>query len=111
MIVSPHDRIGVNAIAVDPDRIVGIVESDQPDNTGPNAPEVRLCYSSRLQTETDQCLQNEESRAIAGHLINFLSEEVAAHRLPRSLLPLQSGIGNVANSIIGKSSFPIGCGS
>lgn len=83
LIVSPHDRIGVNAIAVDPDRIVGIVESDQPDNTGPNAPE------------------NEESRAIAGHLINFLSEEVAAHRLPRSLLPLQSGIGNVANSIIG----------
>jgi acetyl-CoA hydrolase len=46
-------------------------------------------------------LQNDESKAIAGHLISFLAREVDAGRLPRSLLPLQSGIGNVANSIIG----------
>ncbi|KAG6916363.1 hypothetical protein DXG01_007199 [Tephrocybe rancida] len=77
------DRIGEPAIAVDTDRIVAIVESQKPDNTGPNSPE------------------NKESRAIAAHLINFLSEEVAAGRLPKNLLPLQSGIGNVANSIIG----------
>jgi len=62
---------------------VAIVESRKPDNTGPNAPE------------------NDESRAIAKHLIDFLSEEVTAGRLPKNLLPLQSGIGNVANSIIG----------
>ncbi|KAF5376908.1 hypothetical protein D9615_007351 [Tricholomella constricta] len=77
------DRIGEPAIAIDTDRIVAIVESRKPDNTGANAPE------------------NDESRAIARHLIDFLSEEVAAGRLPKSLLPLQSGIGNVANSIIG----------
>lgn len=42
------DRIGEPAISVDPDRIVAILESRKPDNTGPNAPEVRLtalCYS------------------------------------------------------------------
>ncbi|EAU82276.1 acyl-CoA carboxylate CoA-transferase [Coprinopsis cinerea okayama7 len=83
LITEPKDRIGVTAIPVDPDRIIAVVESDRPDNTGPNAP------------ETD------ESRAIAAHLIEFLSDEVKAGRLPKSLLPLQSGIGNVANSIIG----------
>ncbi|KAG5640505.1 Acetyl-CoA hydrolase, partial [Asterophora parasitica] len=77
------DRIGEPAITVDTDRIVAIVESHKPDNTGPNSPE------------------NDESRAIASHLINFLSEEVTAGRLPKNLLPIQSGIGNVANSIIG----------
>ncbi|KAJ6526251.1 hypothetical protein DFH09DRAFT_1285948 [Mycena vulgaris] len=71
------------SIAIDPDRVVAIVESHLPDNTGGNAPE------------------SDESIAIAGHLIDFLSAEVDAGRLPKSLLPLQSGIGNVANSIIG----------
>ncbi|KAF8640176.1 hypothetical protein AX16_010231 [Volvariella volvacea WC 439] len=79
----PQDRIGLTAIPIDPDRVVAIVESRQPDNTGTNAPET------------------EDSRAIARHLIEFLSAEVEAGRLPKTLLPLQSGIGNVANSIIG----------
>ncbi|KAF8882757.1 acyl-CoA carboxylate CoA-transferase [Gymnopilus junonius] len=83
LIVRPEDRIGHTAIPIDPDRVVAIVESTMPDNTGSNAPE------------------NEQSKAIARHLINFLSDEVEAGRLPPSLLPLQSGIGNVANSIIG----------
>ncbi|KAF8993381.1 acyl-CoA carboxylate CoA-transferase [Cyathus striatus] len=83
IITHPKDRIGTTSIPVDPDRIVAIVESRHPDNTGSNAPE------------------NDDSRAIAKHLIDFLSEEVEAGRLPKSLLPLQSGIGNVANSIIG----------
>ncbi|KAJ3813537.1 acyl-CoA carboxylate CoA-transferase [Lentinula lateritia] len=83
LITHPSDRIGSTAIPVDPDRVVAIIESDKPDNTGSNAPE------------------NDESRAIAKHLIEFLEKEVQEGRLPKSLLPLQSGIGNVANSIIG----------
>lgn len=83
LITHPSDRIGSTAIPVDPDRVVAIIESDKPDNTGSNAPE------------------NDESRAIAKHLIEFLEKEVKEGRLPKSLLPLQSGIGNVANSIIG----------
>lgn len=83
LVTHPSDRIGLTSIPIDPDRVVAIVESDMPDNTGTNAPE------------------NEESRTIANHLISFLSSEVEIGRLPKSLLPLQSGIGNVANSIIG----------
>ncbi|KAF8186782.1 hypothetical protein BJ912DRAFT_1022719 [Pholiota molesta] len=83
LITHPQDRIGTTAIPIDPDRVMAIVESNAPDNTGENAPETA------------------ESKAIARHLIEFLSSEVAAGRLPPSLLPLQSGIGNVANSIIG----------
>jgi len=83
LVTHPQDRIGTTAIPIDPDRVVAIVESNEPDNTGENAPET------------------EDSRLIAQHLIEFLSSEVAAGRLPPSLLPLQSGIGNVANSIIG----------
>jgi len=83
LITHPSQRIGTTAIPVDPDRIVAIVESDKADNTGQNAPE------------------SDDSKAIAGHLINFFGDEVAAGRLPKNLLPMQSGIGNVANSIIG----------
>ncbi|CAK5277105.1 unnamed protein product [Mycena citricolor] len=80
LISHPEDRIGKTAIAIDPDRVVAIVESHLPDNTGQNSPEASFPPSL---------------------LLAFLAEEVDAGRLPRTLLPLQSGIGNVANSIIG----------
>ncbi|KAF8522751.1 hypothetical protein BU17DRAFT_44397 [Hysterangium stoloniferum] len=83
LITHPSSRIGMSAIPINPERIFAIVESRLPDNTGRNAPET------------------EESKAIAQHLITFFGQEVDSRRLPRSLLPLQSGIGNVANSIIG----------
>lgn len=71
------------AIPIDQDKIIAIVESDRPDNTGPNTP------------------ADATSEAIAGHLIDFLSHEVKMGRLPENLLPLQSGIGNIANAVIG----------
>lgn len=77
------DRIGKISIPVDPERVVAIVETDKPDNTGKNAPETP------------------ESKRIAQHLVHFFEDEVAAGRMPKNLRPLQSGIGNVANSIIG----------
>ncbi|KIK50141.1 hypothetical protein GYMLUDRAFT_253249 [Collybiopsis luxurians FD-317 M1] len=70
-------------IEVNTHRVVAIIETHKPDNTGSNVPE------------------NDESWAIVRHLINFLEREVGEGRLPKLLLPLQSGIGNVANSIIG----------
>ena len=44
---------------------------------------------------------DEHVRAIANHLIEFLKHEVNQGRLPTNLLPLQSGIGNIANAVIG----------
>jgi acetyl-CoA hydrolase len=40
------------------------------------------------------------SRAIAGHLVEFLQHEVAIGRMPDNLHPLQSGIGNIANAVV-----------
>ncbi|CRG91667.1 acetyl-CoA hydrolase [Talaromyces islandicus] len=83
LILSPEDRIGTPYIPVDPEKVVAVVESDYPDATQPNAPE------------------DESSRAIARNLIEFLQHEVKMGRLPDSLLPIQSGIGNIANAVIG----------
>src|SRR3954462_11343589 len=43
---------------------------------------------------------DEPSRQIAGHLIEFLEHEVARGRLPVELLPVQSGVGTVANAAL-----------
>jgi succinyl-CoA:acetate CoA-transferase len=40
------------------------------------------------------------SNAIAGHILEFFEHEVQQGRLPRTLLPLQSGVGNVANAVM-----------
>ncbi|POY70795.1 hypothetical protein BMF94_6207 [Rhodotorula taiwanensis] len=82
LITKPSDRIGGISVPVDPARVVAIVETNKPDNTGQNAPETA------------------DSKRIAEHLIEFFEDEVACGRMPTNLHPLQSGIGNVANSII-----------
>jgi len=79
--VHPGDRIGTPYLMCDPSKIIGIVETNLPDrNTTFSAPD-------------------ENSRAIAGYIIEFLQHEVRKGRLPNSLLPLQSGVGNVANAV------------
>lgn len=83
LIMAPEDRIGTPHIPVDPERVVAIVESDYPDQTQPNHPE------------------DDKSKAIASNLIEFLKHEVNHGRLPPNLLPIQSGIGNIANAVIG----------
>ncbi|KAI9275735.1 acetyl-CoA hydrolase [Phascolomyces articulosus] len=83
LILGPEDRIGTAGVPIDPEKVIAVVESDKPDNTGPNAP------------------ADDMSEAIAGHLIEFLSHEVNQGRLPDNLLPIQSGIGNIANAVVG----------
>ena len=81
-LVRPDDRIGVPYLRCPEDKIVAVVETSAPDRNTPfKAPDA-------------------DSRAIAGHIVEFLEHEVARGRLPRSLLPLQSGVGNVANAVL-----------
>ena len=82
LVMSPEDRIGTPHVPVDPEKVVAIVESDYADQTQPNSP------------------ADDTSKAIAGNLIEFLEHEVSKGRLPANLLPLQSGIGNIANAVI-----------
>lgn len=89
LIMAPEDRIGTPYIPVDPEKVVAVVESDYPDQTQPNSPE-------------DEC-----SQKIASNLIEFLKHEVNHGRLPQNLLPIQSGIGNIANAVVGGLSVRI----
>ena len=81
-LVRPADRIGQTTFRCDPEKIVAVVKTDAPDRNAPfSAPDA-------------------SAKAIAGHLIEFLSHEVKVGRLPENLLPLQSGVGNVANAVM-----------
>ena len=81
-ILHPFDRIGVPYIDCDLDKIVAIVFTDAGDRNSKFA-------------EPD-----EMSKRIAAQIIDFFSHEVKAGRLPKNLLPLQSGVGNVANAVL-----------
>jgi len=81
-LISPEQRIGATSIAIDPARIAAIVITDSPDSPSTVLPP---------DAETD---------AIAGHVIAFLEGEVAAGRMGLQLLPLQAGIGTIANAVL-----------
>jgi len=81
-LVRADDRIGQPHFRVDPSKIVAIVETDSPDRNAPFAKPDAV------------------ANAIAGHLLEFFRHEVARGRLPASLLPLQSGVGNVTNAVL-----------
>ncbi len=79
----PGDRIGSPYLHVDPAKVVGVVLSSTED---------RLNHFTPL---------DEISIAIGDNVVKFLKAEEEAGRLPKdTLLPLQSGIGNVANAVL-----------
>lgn len=81
-IVKPDDRIGVPYIPCDPKKIIAIVPCNIPDKP------------AKLAAVDD------EFKAMSAHMIDFLHAEVKAGRMPKNLLPLQSGVGSVANAVI-----------
>ncbi len=82
-VYKPSDRIGQPFVKVDPKKIVGVVEtSREPDG-------------SKFAPLDDVTL------AIGRNVSDFLVGEMKAGRLPKSFLPLQSGVGNVANAVLG----------
>ncbi|AHE54025.1 acetyl-CoA hydrolase [Sphingomonas sanxanigenens DSM 19645 = NX02] len=81
-LVRPDDRIGEPYLHCDPARIVAIVETEAPDRNLPFA------------------APDASAHAIAGHLLDFFAHEVKRGRLPTSLLPIQSGVGNIANAVL-----------
>lgn len=78
----PLDKIGVPFMQIDPKKIVGVVETNEGDGVAPF-------------DESD-----EVSERIAGHIIKFILEEKKHGRIPPEFLPLQSGVGNVANAVM-----------
>jgi len=76
------DRIGTETLKIDPAKILGIVETDQDDETGT----FRDCDAVTLQ--------------IGANVSAFLAGELKAGRIPSSFLPIQSGVGETANAVL-----------
>jgi succinyl-CoA:acetate CoA-transferase len=81
-VLKADTRIGNTAVQIDPAKIVGIVISNQPDSPSTVLP------------------PDVETQAIASHLVEFFKNEVRENRLTNSLMPLQAGIGTIANAVM-----------
>ncbi|MBC7311955.1 MAG: acetyl-CoA hydrolase/transferase family protein [Rhizobium sp.] len=81
-VVTPESRVGLPFIPIPPEKIVAIVVSEKHDS------------SAAIQPPDD------DTRAIAGHLTEFLVNEVKQGRLGYELQPLQAGIGTIANAVL-----------
>ncbi|MCY6960708.1 acetyl-CoA hydrolase/transferase family protein [Clostridium brassicae] len=81
-ITHPKDRIGTPYIECGLGKIIAIVKTDMKDKARPLTP-------------TD-----EVSKMISDNILKFFRKEVKEGRLPKNLLPLQSGVGSVANAVL-----------
>ncbi|WP_269802517.1 MULTISPECIES: acetyl-CoA hydrolase/transferase family protein [unclassified Marinobacter] len=81
-ITKPDERFGEKYLMCPPEKVIAVVETNSPDR------------NSRFSDP------DENSRRIAGHLLDFFASEVEKKRLPANLLPLQSGVGNIANAVM-----------
>jgi succinyl-CoA:acetate CoA-transferase len=81
-LTAPHQRIGTHTLQIPLEKIQAIVLAE--------TKEKGVVFA---QAE-------EVHERMAGHLIEFLEQEIRAGRMPSKLLPLQSGVGNVANAVL-----------
>lgn len=81
-ILRTDDRIGAPVVKVDPKKIAGIVESNEPD-----------------QVNAFVAI-NETTARIGENVANFLAAELQRGLIPSSFLPIQSGVGDTANAVL-----------
>ncbi len=87
-ILHSSDRIGSQFLHCPPEKIIAVVATDAPDRSNVFATADLACD------------------LIAEHTIDFLEHEVSQGRLPPHLLPIQSGVGNIANAVLGRLDNP-----
>ncbi|ABS26678.1 acetyl-CoA hydrolase/transferase family protein [Anaeromyxobacter sp. Fw109-5] len=81
-VLKADDRVGSPYCKIDVSKVAAVVMSNYPDRNAPfKAPEA-------------------DHKRIAQHILDFLDGEVKGGRLPKSLTPLQSGVGNIANAVL-----------
>lgn len=81
-LINCSDRIGTPHIQVDPAKIAGVVETNLPDEVGSFTPPDAV------------------TTKIGENVAEFLAAEVVSGRIPKNFLPLQSGVGNIANAVL-----------
>lgn len=77
------DRIGTDCIRVNPEKIVAVVRTNRPNEVGKFTP------------------LDETTEKIGANVALFLENEIHAGRIPKTFLPIQSGVGNIANAVLG----------
>ena len=77
-----RDRIGVPYLKVDPKKIVAVVETNLPDGVAPFTP------------------VDEVTTRIGENVAQFLASELKKGIIPKEFLPIQSGVGNIANAVL-----------
>ncbi len=82
-IYTPSDRIGTTTLKVDPKKVLGVVKTDMPDGIAPFTPVDAV------------------TAKIGENVADFLLSELRKGIIPKEFLPLQSGVGNIANAVLG----------
>ena len=81
-LLKPSDRMGSTVIKVDPSKILCVVETYRDDEV-------------KGFTPTDDVTDR-----IGNNVANFLANEIKEGRIPKEFLPIQSGVGNIANAVM-----------
>lgn len=82
-VFKPSQRAGTTMLKIDPKKVLGVVKTDSYDHLSPFKP----------LTETTQ--------QIGQNVADFLVREWKKGGIPKEFLPLQSGVGNIANAVLG----------
>lgn len=82
-VYSVSDRIGSPLISVSPSKIVGVVDVEMEDDPVEFSPATPV------------------TERIGMNVAEFLAREIGKGRIPKAFLPLQAGVGNVSNSVMG----------
>jgi len=77
------DRIGADCITIPASKLVAVVKTNRPNEVGKFTP------------------LDETTEKIGANVAAFLEAEMKAGRIPSTFLPIQSGVGNVANAVLG----------
>jgi acetyl-CoA hydrolase len=81
-VFTPSDRIGSTRLKIDPKKIVGVIETHSLDES--------LTFEEPCKLTTQ----------IGENVADFLATESESGRLSLNLLPLQSGVGDIANAVL-----------
>ncbi|HEY4784709.1 MAG TPA: acetyl-CoA hydrolase/transferase family protein [Bacteroidales bacterium] len=78
-----NDRCGSEVLKVDPSKIIGVVETNLPDEVKGFAPVDAV------------------TAKIGENVASFLASQIKCGVIPKDFLPIQSGVGNIANAVLG----------
>lgn len=82
-VYKPSDRIGTDCVVIPACKLAAVVKTNRPNEVGKFTP------------------LDEVTEKIGANVAAFLEAEMKAGRIPASFLPIQSGVGNVANAVLG----------